>query len=223
LSVRSFITWDKRVGFNRCALPLAPEASLSPRTPEANESIRAESRARIMEHALALFAYQGFDRTRVREIADSAGISQGLIYNYFSSKDELLHALFERSMGDVRESFAEAERAPRGQRSVALVRAAFEVLRRNERFWRVSYGVRLQAAVLAGLGEALQQWTTGVHRTLEGYLREDGFEEPELEAAILFALIDGVSQHYVLDPARYPLDAVAERIGARYSSVPGPR
>ena len=103
-----------------------------------------------------------------------------------------------------------------GARTATLVRSAFQVLERNRRFWRISYGVRMQAGVLAGLGAALQEWTSTIHRTVQRYLKEDGFDESELEARVLFALIDGVSQHYVLDPEHYPLARVAERIIARY-------
>jgi AcrR family transcriptional regulator len=190
---------------------------LSPRSAEANHAIRSESRAHILEHALQLFAEHGYDRTTIRGIAESAGISQGLIYNYFESKDALLRAIFEQSVGDVKASFLLAERAPAGSRTVALVRAAFQELKKKERFWRISYGVRMQASVLAGLGEEMHAWTAMIRSTLEGYLREDGFDEPELEATVLFALIDGVSQHYVLNPKRYPLEQVIERIAARYT------
>jgi AcrR family transcriptional regulator len=190
---------------------------VSPRSAEANQAIRAESRALILEHALQLFAEDGYDRTTIRGIAERAGISQGLIYNYFRSKDELLRAIFEQSMADVRESFHVAEEAPKGERTAALIRAAFAGVERNQRFWRISYGVRMQGAVLADLGEGLHRWTAEIHHTLQGYLREDGFDEPEIEGALLFAVIDGVSQHYVLDPKRYPLAQVMERLLARYT------
>jgi AcrR family transcriptional regulator len=191
-----------------------------PRSPATNEQLRAASRARILEHALALFAQHGYERTSVKMIAESAGVAQGLLYNYFASKDALLRAIFEESMRDVRESFRRAERAgPPERRVEALLRASFDILRRNQRFWRLSYGVRMQPAVLAGLGEDVFAWTAAVRRTLEGYLAEAGVRRPEVEAAVLFALIDGVSQHYVLDPEHYPLDAVTEVVVARYRAA----
>lgn len=190
---------------------------MSPRTREQNEQIRAATRARILEHALALFSRHGYERTSVKMIAESAGVAQGLLYNYFEGKDALLRAIFEESMRDVRESFAVAEEAadPR-ERIERLVRGSFAILRRNQDFWRLSYGVRMQHAVLQGLGEGIRAWMDAILRTLEGYLREAGAAQPREEAAVLFALIDGVSQHYVLDPERYPLDAVTELVVARY-------
>ena len=197
---------------------------MSPRTAEQNEQIRAASRARISEHALALFAEHGYERTSVRMIAEAAGISQGLLYNYFANKQALLHAIFEQSVADVRASFALADAAPPAERLERLLRGSFEILRRNMAFWRLSYGVRMQPAVLEGIGDELHQWTASILRTLHGYLRDAGVPHPDIEAAALFALIDGISQHYVLDPDRYPLDAVIELVVSRYATAePRPR
>jgi AcrR family transcriptional regulator len=129
----------------------------------------------------------------------------------------LLQAIFEESMADVRESFERADAVPPGERLEQLLRGSFAILRRNMRFWRLSYGVRMQPAVLSGLGPELHEWTATILRTLEGYLRDAGVSRPAVEAAVLFAVIDGVSQHYVLDPDRYPLEAVIELVVARYA------
>ncbi len=190
---------------------------MAPRTEEQNEAIREESRARILESALALFAAHGYERTTIRMIAEAAGISQGLMYNYFSSKEQLIIALFQRSMQDVRESFAHAEdeHDPRPQIE-RLIRASFMILRRNMHFWRLSYGVRMQPAVVAGLGDQLHLWIDSIRSTIEVYFQNSGAADPGIEAAILFALIDGISQHYVLDPEHYPLEVIENAVVARY-------
>jgi AcrR family transcriptional regulator len=169
-----------------------------------------------VSEALALFAEHGYAGTSVRAIADAAGVSAGLLYAYFGNKQALLHAIFEESIADVRASFALADHAPPKQRLEQLVRGSFEILRRNMTFWKLSYGVRMQPSVLAGLGPELHEWTASIRRTLQGYLRDAGVARPDIEAAALFALIDGISQHFVLDPERYPLDAVADVVIARY-------
>lgn len=193
---------------------------MSPRTPDQNERIRAASRARILEAALRLFAEHGYERTSVKMIARAAGISQGLLYNYFAGKDALLAAIFEASMDDVQASFAaaDAEADPR-RRIAGLVRGSVAVVRGNLAFWRLSYALRMQAGVMEGLGTRIPEWTAAILATLERYLREAGVGDAHLEAAVLFATIDGVSQHYALDPERYPLDAVAERIVSRYDRI----
>ena len=186
---------------------------MTPRSPALNERLRAESRARILGHALRLFAEHGYDRTTTKMIADEAGISQGLIYAHFASKEELLAAIFEQGMRDVEDSFAAgAAAADPHERLERYVRGTFDILRRNLDFWRLSYAVRTQPSVLTLLGDRVEEWTAGIRRTLERFLRAIGAPHPRVEAEVLFALVDGVSQHYALAPDSYPLERVVDRI-----------
>src|SRR5918992_5560704 len=105
---------------------------MSPRSPARNEQLRAESRSRIIAQSLRLFAEHGYDRTTIKMIADAAGISQGLIYAHFASKDALLVAIFEESMADIRESFAAAgDAADPRERFERYIRGCFDLLRKN--------------------------------------------------------------------------------------------
>jgi AcrR family transcriptional regulator len=190
---------------------------MSPRSTEQNAALRQESQRRIFASALKLFAEHGYAATSVKMIAQDAGIAQGLLYNYFSSKDDLLRAIVAQSMADVRASFALAEEWSAGGSPIeGLIRAAFQVIVEKRDFWRLSYGSRMQPALLAALGDELFSWTAEIRRTLERYFQAEGSAHPAIEAAVLFALIDGVAQHYVLDPERYPLVAVTEAIVERY-------
>jgi AcrR family transcriptional regulator len=183
-----------------------------------NRRMREASRRRILKAAMRHFASRGYAGTSIRMIARSAGISVGLLYNYFPTKADLLGALFEESMRDVQASFASADAASTpAERIERLVRSSFEILEANRDFWRLSYGVRMQPAVVAGLGKRLHAWMTTIQATLARYLAEAGSRRPELDAALLFALIDGVSQHYVLDPRNYPLAEAADRIVALFT------
>jgi AcrR family transcriptional regulator len=55
----------------------------------------AQRRDQIIEAALRLFARQGFASTSTRQIAREAGITEGLIFHYFPSKEDLLSAVLE--------------------------------------------------------------------------------------------------------------------------------
>src|ERR1700750_1985490 len=54
----------------------------------------ADKRRIILDAAMRVFASQGFHTCRVSDIADEAGVAYGLVYHYFSSKEEILHTLF---------------------------------------------------------------------------------------------------------------------------------
>lgn len=58
----------------------------------------------VVQAAVALFSEQGYYRTTVQEIATKAGVSAGLIYQYFSDKDDiLLHSVLDVVAGYRRE------------------------------------------------------------------------------------------------------------------------
>jgi AcrR family transcriptional regulator len=184
-----------------------------PRSDEQFERMRDQSRERILRSALTLFARHGFANTSVRMIAEEAGVSQGLPYNYFDGKQALLRAIFERSMEEVQEDLTAASGAASPERSLALlIRSAFQTLRASTDFWRLSYQVRMQPEVLAGLGEQVAAWAAAIPAQIEALLRRGGSADAGAQARVVFAAIDGAAQHYVLDPDRYPLDRVAEQM-----------
>lgn len=47
----------------------------------------------LVEVALRLFSMQGYEKTTVSEIAKASGVAKGLVYYYFSSKEEILEAV----------------------------------------------------------------------------------------------------------------------------------
>ena len=58
-------------------------------------TIGAEEKRRvILDAAVRVFARKGFHTSRVGDIAEEAGIAHGLLYHYFSSKDEVLETIF---------------------------------------------------------------------------------------------------------------------------------
>jgi len=60
--------------------------------PSKREQVREERRQQILEAALAVFSQKGYHATNVSDVAAQAGVSQGTIYWYFDSKDELFEA-----------------------------------------------------------------------------------------------------------------------------------
>ena len=55
-----------------------------------------ETRAKILEAALALFRERGYDDTTMRDVARRAGVSLGNAYYYFDSKETLLQGYYAR-------------------------------------------------------------------------------------------------------------------------------
>jgi AcrR family transcriptional regulator len=171
----------------------------------------------IMTHARRLFGRHGYERTSIAMIARSAGISQGLLYNYFDGKDALLAALIDEVLADAHALFDIADHSDTpSERLPRFIHAAFELVRRHHHVWRLWYGLRMQPAMAGSLGGALSAWTAELRHVLTRYAADAALPNPNLEAELLFALIDGAAQHYVLEPNRYPLADIEGAIIARY-------
>ena len=61
-----------------------------------------ETRARILNAALATFCEHGFERATMREIAEAAEVATGAAYYYFDSKEALVMAFYERAQQEMR-------------------------------------------------------------------------------------------------------------------------
>ena len=180
-----------------------------------------DPRSQLLDAALRAFADHGYEGASVRDIAARAQVAPGLLYHYFPSKQALLLALFERSGALVMQAFAEAMSVPEPRlRLGTLVAVSARLVREHQDFWRISYGVRFQHAVVAGLGVGIAAQSALYLELFTALLAEIGRPEPAVEARLLFASLDGVFQHFVLDPDAYPLEAVLTRLVLQHGGLP---
>jgi TetR/AcrR family transcriptional regulator, fatty acid metabolism regulator protein len=84
-----------------------------------------DKRRVILDAAVRVFARQGFHTCRVSDIADEAGVAYGLVYHYFSSKEEILDTLFLERWEVMLAAIAEADSSERSPREKLYAVAAF--------------------------------------------------------------------------------------------------
>lgn len=68
---------------------------------------RRQTQARLLDAALDAFAERGFYGTSVEDVCERAGFSRGAFYSNFSSKDELVVALYDRQAQRVLDELTE--------------------------------------------------------------------------------------------------------------------
>ncbi|MEV1171487.1 TetR family transcriptional regulator [Nonomuraea sp. NPDC049784] len=71
-----------------------------------------DTRSRILQVALDLFAAQGYHATSIREIAERLGLTKTAVLYHFPSKDEIVAALAEPLLTDMEAAIDAANRAP---------------------------------------------------------------------------------------------------------------
>src|SRR5437899_12895396 len=55
----------------------------------------ADTRAKILQAAFTVLSRQGYENTSIKEIAEEAGVAQGLVHYYFKSKQHLVLAVLD--------------------------------------------------------------------------------------------------------------------------------
>jgi AcrR family transcriptional regulator len=87
---------------------------MSPRSKQLSEAMRAQSLDALIKAARKLFAEQGYFNCKVSDIAREAGMSQGNVYWYFASKEELLKAVLADGFETLGKVMTDAAQQPSG-------------------------------------------------------------------------------------------------------------
>lgn len=133
---------------------------------------RLDRESQILDVASQQFGTHGFASTSVAAIADMAGISKPLIYNYFGSKEGLFEACLERGGAILAE---EIERVARGdtvgiERGMATLEGMFALLEPQPHLWRLFFD-----ATAPDTGPIAD--STAVYADRIGKLAEEGVAE----------------------------------------------
>lgn len=193
---------------------------MCPRKREDNEKIREQTFIRLLEGALKVFAKHGYHASSMSEIAKEAGVSKGLTYHYFSSKEDLLVSIAEQRLQQYLpllrglNEIVDAE-----ERLDFLINFIFDELvdKTDElRFYNALY---LHADGVRAIGKAMKKFQAQFDQQFlaeEKLLKDLGFPNPKLEAIFLRSTLQGISLEYILSSRDYPLQQMKEMLISRY-------
>jgi TetR/AcrR family transcriptional regulator, fatty acid metabolism regulator protein len=72
-------------------------------------STTLDKRRILIDAAVRVFARRGYHAARVGDIAEEAGVAHGLLYHYFSSKEEVLETIFNETWSELLEAVRDVE------------------------------------------------------------------------------------------------------------------
>lgn len=100
-----------------------------------NEDLVRERRELLVQAAIGVFLEKGFHDATVRDIGRAANMTQGTIYNYVRSKDDILYMVCDRIVSEYQDEARKAVNTSRGpaDRIRSAVRAVSEVMYRHQR------------------------------------------------------------------------------------------
>ena len=165
-----------------------------------------DKRRVILDAAVRVFARQGFHTCRVSDIADEAGVAYGLVYHYFSSKDQILDTLFLERWNLMLRAIEAADGSERTPRDKLYAIASFIVdsYRHDPELMKVIIVEVTRAANtfgrthLADIREAYALIAAIVRRAQEeGIFRSD--VTPEFAAQAFYGSIEQVLTGWIFD------------------------
>lgn len=155
---------------------------MSPRTPKQFQEIREEKKTLIMDVALEHFANEGYFKTTINHIAKHAGISKGLMYNYFESKESLLSEIIARSVSEVYNYFdIDKDGYLSEEEFEFFVKRVTLMLKEKQSFWRLYLQLMMQNEVRELL---LKSFTTSDSLIQSSLVNKAGLFVSEISKAI---------------------------------------
>jgi AcrR family transcriptional regulator len=176
------------------------DRSIAPRDRQAGAE---EKRRQILDAAVRVFARRGFHTSRVGDIAEEAGVAHGLIYHYFSSKEEVLDTIFRETWSELLDAIRDVEEsgAPAREQLRQVAAIMLRSWRRRPDLVRVlvrevarSPQMQRQAEEVAPLFDAIERIVA--RGQADGELR--GELDPRLAAWIVYGALEEILTGWVL-------------------------
>lgn len=185
---------------------------MAPRTAKQYNDIRQQKRRLIMETALELFAQGGFHSTSISQIAKKAGISKGLTYNYFESKNDILTEILESCSNEIYSNFdLNKDGILNDEEFYYFIRKTFQLIHENQRFWKLYTSVILQTNILEEENETLGNKIKPVQSILLEYIVSKGSSDPEGDLIVITTLLKGVAIS-IISSEFFPYKPLEEKI-----------
>ena len=151
-----------------------------------------EKRRVILAAAVRVFARKGYHTSRVGDIAEEAGIAHGLLYHYFSSKEEVLQTVFRENWSELVETFHRIEGSD--ESALAQLQGIAKVLLRSWRadpdLVRVMVREVARSPQLQSQVDEIREVFFVIQRVIERG-QADGTFRPELDARLASWIVYG--------------------------------
>jgi AcrR family transcriptional regulator len=165
---------------------------------------RRQTRDRLLAAALDAFAERGVYGTAVEDVCARAGFSRGAFYSNFSSKDELLVALYDQQASAILAALTE-QAPPAGAALEEVVGSLVAAVPQDRRWYLVSTECALHAVrnpeVGRALGEARERirarFADRVTELLAAHGREPAVPVAELVRWLFAVHEGGMAQAYI--------------------------
>ncbi|PKO15204.1 MAG: hypothetical protein CVU39_11385 [Chloroflexi bacterium HGW-Chloroflexi-10] len=152
---------------------------MMPKGTPLTEEEQTRRRREIFDAAVHLFLEKGFNETSMREIAEAAGAGKSTLYDYFSSKDEILLSVVEEELNNLTRHAQAIAREPIAtqEKLRQVIFAYMDYLVANEAFYMK---LSLEVQRMAQISQVRIQQARHMYQDVIQGLIETGIQEGSL-------------------------------------------
>jgi AcrR family transcriptional regulator len=174
-------------------------------------------RMHLIEAAGRVFRHAGFQTATMAQVAQAAGVSKGLPYHYFESKEELASAVVAFHLADVWDVLASWPATGPEERLRWFVSTALNHARTHADSYRLYLSLALQPTtrdlVLAEVAKR-RAMLLGVEEELRSIFSELGHADPGAAALVLRVTVDGLIQYLLIAGDGFPIPEAVSQVMA---------
>lgn len=182
-----------------------PRASAAPRRGRPPNSEGADTRKRLLDAAAEVCVDVGFQAATLQMVAKRAGVTATAVYNYFDSRESLLHAVGVRSLRTLTDAVEPSGPEPFQAIAAAYLQPEMDGVR------RLLVELHLAARRDEKLAQLLGDWHRSAAEDLAGWIPA-GTGDPVATVKALFLVLLGLCHLEDLSAIEADPAAVAERI-----------
>ena len=152
---------------------------------------------------MRVFARRGFHTSRVGDIAEEAGVAHGLLYHYFSSKDEVLQTVFRENWSELLQRFEQvnASEEPADEKLRGIVKILLRTWRNDPDLVTVMVREVGRSAQLATQVEVIGEGFAVIERVIREGQAEGVFRsglDPRLASWVVYGGLEEILTGWVM-------------------------
>ncbi len=187
-----------------------------PRTPEENERIRQLSIDKIRIAAMQLFINRGYYATSINDIAKQADISKGLLYNYYSGKEELLSEMVDERINEVVEVMEGAKSIDTPSKQLEhIINGAIDNIQQNPEVHRFYLHLQTQPAAdeeLIKYSRLLIEENARLYELQCEIFERQGVDNPRQRSLYFSSVLQGIMYMISTYPQKFPIEELKKQI-----------
>ncbi|MEE4287485.1 MAG: TetR/AcrR family transcriptional regulator [Mariniphaga sp.] len=184
-----------------------------PRSKEQYDEIRKQKKQLIMDSALELFAENGFHATSMSQVAKKAGISKGLAYNYFESKQEILDGIIATGFDSIYSHFdLNHDGILTRDEFEHFIRRSIRVISENRRFYKLYTALIMQSDLTDSFVEKYSDQSKLLMMMLSQFTSSMGSKDPEGDMMVISSLLKGISMVIITAPDFFPAKQLEDKV-----------